>query len=137
MRPKPITRTWTRPTPEEEAKIEAQISYRQQADARRDERERQRRTELERRTKAIQRALKAYRKIDDDDVTDIRIRTRFIRTDDARRQAPVVGGLLPHIRGRISASHDAARREETSFAPANDDDALRGANGTRAGRTGR
>lgn len=49
--------------------------------------QRQRRLELKQQQPAIEKALRAYREIDDPDTNSIRIRTEFVRTDDPRRSS--------------------------------------------------
>ncbi|BCN51597.1 hypothetical protein [Prescottella equi] len=105
----------TPPSDEEMAKVEARIQAEQQADERRDARERVRRADLERRRPAIERALKAYRKIDDPDVTEVRIRTGFIRTDDPRRTAPLTKGysLAAEVESRPPMTRLVERRRHS------------------------
>lgn len=75
------------PTPEETAKAGERMKEQEVAAERQRERERKRKEDLERRRPAIERALKAYQRIEDRDVLEVRIRTGFIQTTDPRRTA--------------------------------------------------
>jgi hypothetical protein len=76
------------PTPEEATRAKRQFEYVQKAEEHRRERNQARAKALQSAGTAIARALAAYRKIEDIDVVDVRIRTPFIYTTDPRRTKP-------------------------------------------------
>ncbi|WP_080910940.1 hypothetical protein [Rhodococcus sp. 66b] len=69
------------------------------------ERERKRRAVLERRRPAIERALKAYQRIDDRDVLEVRIRTGVIQTTDPRRTAARPAGKTTRSLPKSNPDH--------------------------------
>jgi hypothetical protein len=69
-------------------KAERQAAYVQQVEQRRLLRNQARAQALKDNESAIRKALEAYRRLEDPDIQDVRLRTRFIYTDDKRRQAP-------------------------------------------------
>lgn len=100
-------------TDEEIQKWKQQADRRRQIHERRVERERARRTDLERRRTAITRALDAYRRgIDNPDVTAIRIREGFIWTNDPRRVAPRPAGERPSLAEEVQTRPPMARLVE-------------------------
>jgi hypothetical protein len=70
------------------AKAERQMAYVQQVERRSLQRNQARAQALKDNESAISKALEAYRKLEDPDIHDVRIRTGFIYTDDKRRQEP-------------------------------------------------
>ena len=78
------------PSPEEVARGERQLAYTRKAEENRDRRNKLRVKALGNARVAIDRALAAYRRIEDPDVVDVRIRTSFVYTEDPRRTRPLL-----------------------------------------------
>lgn len=76
------------PSPAEVARGERQLAYSQKAQESRDKRNKARADALGNARVAIDRALAGYRRIEDLDVVDVRIRTPFVYSEDPRRTRP-------------------------------------------------
>jgi hypothetical protein len=70
------------------AKTERRMAYTKQAEERRQHRNQERADALKNNETGIRKALEAYRRLEDPDVQNVRLRTRFIYTDDKRRRGP-------------------------------------------------